>query len=127
MLVSYKTAQPQRLPKEHEEKSEAELNELGFVVCPEKPTTAPGQKLWWENNQWTILESSESEIDIQWQQVRTKAERLLAESDYKVLKAYETQTPVSPEWVAYRQVLRDVYNNVNDDDPFGINWPSKPN
>ena len=43
MLVSYKTAQPQKLPKEHEGKSEAELNELGFVICPEKPEITPGQ------------------------------------------------------------------------------------
>lgn len=67
MLVSYKSAQPQKLPKEHEGKPEQELNELGFVICPEPPQIIPGQKLWWENNTWTIKEPNESEIAIQWQ------------------------------------------------------------
>jgi hypothetical protein len=126
MLVSYKTAQPQKLPKEHEGKSEAELNALGFVVCTEKPEITPGQKLWWENSAWVIQEPNEAEIAIQWQSVKTESERLLAETDYKVIKAYEAQIPVEPEWVSYRQALRDIYNNVNDINPFDVPWPQTP-
>lgn len=126
MLVSYKTAQPQKLPKEHEGKSESELNALGFVVCPETPEITPGQKLWWVNNAWVIQEPNEAEISIQWQAVKTESERLLAETDYKVIKAYEAQTLVAPEWITYRQSLRDIYNNVNNINPFAVEWPQKP-
>jgi hypothetical protein len=126
MLVSYKTAQPQNLPKEYESFTEEQLNVLGFVICPEKPEIIPGQKLWWENNQWTMQEPNESELAIQWQAVKTQAERLLFESDYKVLKAYESQTPVDPGWITYRQELRDIYNNVNNINPFAVIWPNKP-
>jgi hypothetical protein len=126
MLVSYKTAQPQKLPKEHEGKSEAELNAIGFVVCPEKPEMTPGQKLWWENSAWVIQEPNEAELAIQWQSIKTESERLLFESDYKVIKAYEAQIPVEPEWILYRQALRDIYNNVNDINPFAVEWPNRP-
>ena len=126
MLVSYKTAQPQKLPKEHEGKSEAELNNLGFVICSPKPEIISGQTLWWENNQWVVKEPTEGELSIQWQSVKTQTEKLLFESDYKVLKAYETQTPVASEWVVYRQSLRDIYNNVENINPFDVSWPIRP-
>jgi hypothetical protein len=126
MLVSYKTAQPQKLPKEHEGKSEAELNALGFIICSEKPEITLGQKLWWENNQWVIVDPNQAEIEIQWQTIKTESERRLAETDYKVIKAYEVQIPVEPEWVEYRQALRNVYNNVGDINPFAVDWPKKP-
>jgi hypothetical protein len=126
MLVSYKTAQPQKLPIEHVGKSEQELNVLGFVICTVKPSFIPGQKLWWENNQWTIQDPNESELAIQWQKIKTESEKHLAETDYKVIKAYELQVPVSPEWVEYRQALRDIYNNVAGLNPFAVDWPQKP-
>jgi hypothetical protein len=124
MLVSYKTAQPQTLPKQHEGKTEQELNALGFVVCPEPPTISPGHKLWWENNQWSVVPPNDAETEIQWQKVKDQSVLLLAASDYRVLKAYESQTPVDPFWVSYRQSLRDIYNNTEGLDPFDITWPS---
>jgi hypothetical protein len=55
-----------------------------------------------------------------------KAERnkRLSESDWVVAKAAEVQNPAPPEWVAYRQQLRDVTSQVGF--PFNIVWPVKP-
>jgi hypothetical protein len=126
MLVSYMSAQPQKLPTKYEGMTETELNAAGFVICPDKPDVVPGQTLWWENNQWTVREPTDSELAIQWQAVKNQAERYLSETDYKVLKAYESQNLVDPQWIAYRQSLRDIYNNVDSINPFAVEWPEKP-
>jgi hypothetical protein len=123
MLVSYKGAQPQKLPKKYEGKTEQELNQLGFVICPEPPIVLPGYKLWWQNNQWSTIPPNDAEIEIQWQTVKDKAVSMLQASDYRVLKAYEAQVPVEPFWINYRQNLRDIYNNKEGLNPFDINWP----
>jgi hypothetical protein len=123
MLVSYKTAQPQKLPIEHTGKSEQELSVLEFVICPVKPSYIPGQKLWWENNQWTIQDPNESELEIQWQKIKTEAQKRLSDSDYKIIKLYELKADVPVVLFNYRQALRDIYNNINVINPFSPNWP----
>ena len=49
---------------------------------------------------------------------------LLAESDIAVLRAYETNTPVSQAWVDYRQALRDITSKAGF--PENFRWPVKP-
>lgn len=122
-LVSYKGAQPQIIPAEYANKSEASLNELGFVVCPDKPEIIPGQVLYWENNEWKIREPNESELDIQWQHIKDEAVRKLAETDYIVIKAYELSLPINENAVLYRATLRGIYNNINNLNPFDVTWP----
>jgi hypothetical protein len=123
MLVSYKTAQPQKLPKEHEGKSEAELNIIGFVICPPKPETIPGQTLWWENNDWVIKEPTEGELAIQWQSVRNRRNNLLAESDVYIVKAKENNELADVGVIYYRKTLRNI---TEQDNPFAIDWPEQP-
>lgn len=123
MLVSYKSAQPQKLPKEHEGKSESELNALGFVICPEKPEITPGQKLWWENNAWVIQEPNEAELAVQWQAVKNEVARLLEEADRYVIIAYEKGQKTDNSIVKYRKQLRKVAGQPN---PFAITWPIRP-
>lgn len=126
MLVSYKTAQPQKLPVDLEGKTEAELNDLGFVVCGPKPEVLPGQTLWWENNGWVVRDPGEAELALERTRVQnTVVERLFA-SDYKVIKAYEQGILPDPEWVTYRNSLRDIYNTVDTVDPFSIVIPVRP-
>lgn len=122
-LVSYKGAQPQIIPPEHSNKSEEKLNELGFDVCPEKPEIIPGQILYWKNKEWKVREPNEAELDIQWQTVKNEAVRRLSETDYIIIKAYETSSQVDVNAITYRQALRDIYNNINNLNPFAIEWP----
>jgi hypothetical protein len=83
------------------------------------------------NNQyyqnWILTNATEEEISErlqqQWFQIRSIRNTYLSESDW-------TQLPDSPlseikkqEWIIYRQSLRDV---TNQEDPFNIEWPTKP-
>lgn len=124
MLISYHGAQPQELPQDYADKTEVELNALGIVVCPNKPACNPGQVVFWQFGMWNIREATESEREIQWQTIKNEVVRLLSETDYKVLKAYENAVPVDQTVTTYRQLLRDIYNNVNDINPFQVTWPT---
>lgn len=55
--------------------------------------------------------------------LRGQRNRLLAESDWVVLRAADTGQPVPPEWLAYRQALRDI---TEQPDPLNIEWPVAP-
>ena len=55
-----------------------------------------------------------------WDRVRTKRNRLLAETDFHAL----ADVTMSDEMTAYRQALRDV--PADNADPDDISWPTKP-
>lgn len=123
MLVSYMGAQPQKLPEEHQNKTETELNDLGFTICPEKPTIIPGQKTIWANNTWTIVDPNSAELSIQWQKIKDEVDRLLKESDQDIVLSYEKNKSVDASILQYRDNLRTVLKSSN---PFDISWPEKP-
>lgn len=58
-----------------------------------------------------------------WRSVRIQRDRLLAECDWIVARAYERGEQVAPEWITYRQALRDITRQGN---PSFITWPQKP-
>jgi len=58
-----------------------------------------------------------------WASIRQQRARLLAGSDWLVTKAAESGQLVPPEWVAYRQALRDITLQA---DPWAIVWPVMP-
>lgn len=62
------------------------------------------------------------EID-PWREVRRERDRRLSETDWIVLRAVERGEPAPPEWLAYRQALRDV---TKQPDPEAIDWPEAP-
>ena len=49
---------------------------------------------------------------------------LLLESDGAIASYTDTGQPVPPEWIAYRQALRDLPSQPGV--PYEINWPVKP-
>lgn len=57
-------------------------------------------------------------------QVRAERNRLLSETDFAVLRAYETKTEIALELAAYRQALRDVPQQPGF--PTNVVWPQKP-
>jgi hypothetical protein len=56
--------------------------------------------------------------------VRQQRDRLLAETDWVVIKAKETDSTLSTSFKSYRQALRDV--PLQDGFPHNISWPEKP-
>lgn len=70
-----------------------------------------------------VLGDHEVYHEQRWVSVRAERDRLLAESDWVVPRAFETNTPVPAEWLAYRQALRDITKQRN---PFQVVWPTAP-
>lgn len=58
------------------------------------------------------------------QELRSKRNYLLSESDWIVVKSYELGEEVPAEWITYRQALRDL--PANTEDPKSPVWPIKP-
>jgi len=59
-------------------------------------------------------------------EVRRERDTLLADSDWRVIKAQETGTPMSQAWVDYRQALRDITDHANFPWLDDADWPVKP-
>lgn len=106
--------------------TEEELVDAGYFPAENPPAITYPEILDWINNTWVIRQPNQSEKDALWIRVRAECVRLLSESDYKVIKAYEAGIPVATAWINYRQALRDLYNNVNNLDPYFIVWPDQP-
>jgi hypothetical protein len=51
-----------------------------------------------------------------WAALQTYALTALSESDRTVIRCYEKAIPVPPEWVAYREALREIVR-APDGDP----------
>ena len=56
--------------------------------------------------------------------VRNKRDRLLQETDWRVIKAYERSENLPAEWEVYRQALRDITSQAGF--PYEVTWPTKP-
>lgn len=56
--------------------------------------------------------------------VRAQRDAKLAESDWRVIKALESNAPQDFEWAAYRQALRDITSQAGF--PWTIDWPTQP-
>lgn len=56
--------------------------------------------------------------------VRKERDELLAATDWRVIKAYETGSNIPAEWELYRQALRDI--TTQEGFPHDITWPTQP-
>ncbi len=90
------------------------------LTCLPIPESPPG--LGWEfacdTGEWVRCGT-----EAVWQAVRERRDALLAQSDWVTLRAQEQGVPAPPEWLAYRQALRDI---TLQPDPCGIDWPVPP-
>ena len=67
------------------------------------------------------------EFDMAMEDLRTKRNKLLADSDYTVLQDSTYTDAQVAEWVIYRQALRDITNNLTTvEDVNSVTWPTKP-
>lgn len=103
-----------------------EITDAGYTEVSNPPSYDYPNVLEWVAGSWVVRAPNNSDIMNQWTLIQAEAVRLLSQTDYKVLKAVESGIPLSTPWIDYRQALRDIYNNVNNLDPFFINWPEQP-
>lgn len=104
-----------------------EIADAGYVQVTDQPLVAYPNRVDWNGTDWVTREPNENEVSVQWESIKKECQKLLSETDYKVIKAYESNTTLSQAWITYRQELRDIYNNVNNLDPWNITWPALPN
>lgn len=66
------------------------------------------------------------DIEAEWEQVRTKRNQLLTESDVYVLPDRWAAMTLEQQqaWTDYRQALRDIPQTFSD--PSDVVWPTKP-
>ena len=63
----------------------------------------------------------------EWKQIRAERNRLLAETDWVVIKARENGGQVAEKWKTYRVALRDIPSEQSDATKYSeITWPTKP-
>lgn len=137
MLYSYKNEYPKSIPEritlsngtkrtDSSTFTEEELNDAGYKLVPNPPFVDTHQKIEWNGNDWNIIFKSEADKQQEWRNIQEICLRILKDTDYRVLKAYELGVQVNPELVKYRQAIRDVFNNVENVDPWNVVWPIKP-
>lgn len=77
--------------------------------------------------QWEVglLDPAIVEYDksLEWKSIRVKRTELLQDSDWVLLPYSPITGSKLDEWVQYRENLRNITNN---DNPFEIEWPTKP-
>lgn len=91
-------------------------DESGQFLNPGDPPTEH-HEFDYATKQWVFLSESA------WGAVRWQRNRLLAGTDWVVLRAQDQGEPVPQEWLDYRQALRDVTEQA---DPLNIEWPTPP-
>ena len=63
----------------------------------------------------------------EWKQIRTERNRLLAETDWVVIKARENGGQVAEKWKTYRVGLRNIPSEQSDATKYSeITWPTRP-
>jgi hypothetical protein len=108
-----------------------------MALYPDKEWTVDGDS--YRGIRWGAMNMKESErpteefielkrqelIDAQkWGKLREERNKRLSQCDWVTLKAYSTGVPVSDEWKAYMQALRDL--PANTEDPTSPTWPQEP-
>ena len=59
--------------------------------------------------------------------LREERDRLIAQSDWMIVRAKETSTNIPAAWKTYRQQLRDLPSGLDTVDKVNIvTWPSEP-
>ena len=81
----------------------------------------------WEEIQAKINEINDAEP---MRLLRIERDRLLSETDWVSTRSVDSGTPVSQEWVAYREALRDLPATADPKLENGaltnVTWPEKP-
>lgn len=71
------------------------------------------------------IAAQERELDKE-KQTRTERNNRLKDTDWRVIVSVERGEPLEPEWITYRQALRDITTHVNFPWLDDADWPVKP-
>jgi hypothetical protein len=74
----------------------------------------------------TAEQIQQAEYDNAIEEVNNKRNILLQETDWIVIRAVDTSTPMPVDWQVYRQALRDITAHTNYPFLQDEDWPIKP-
>lgn len=137
MLYSYNGGYPATIPQrirlsngltrtDRSTYTPEEIADAGYVQVADQPSVSYPNVLEWTGTDWNIRVPNENEVLVQWEFIKKECQKLLFDTDYKVIKSYELSIQLSQSWIDYRQSIRDLYNNVNNVDPWNVVWPVLP-
>ena len=93
----------------------------GLVIDYQPPQPSP-QHVWDAASKRWLVVASDADIAVQ---VRSARDGLLAEGDWRAVRAWERGVPMEAAWLHYRQALRDV--SAQTGFPRAVVWPAPPN
>ena len=85
--------------------------------------------LTWNGSEIVKDDTAKAAYDLaeEWKRIRTERNRLLAETDWVVIKARENGGQVAEKWKTYRVGLRNIPSEQSDATKYSeITWPTKP-
>ena len=83
----------------------------------------------WDGTKIVKDDTAKAAYDLaeEWKRIRRERTRLLAETDWVVIKARENGGTVPAAWKTYRVALRDIPAEQSDKTKYSeITWPTKP-
>ena len=102
------------------------FNESGHITTNLEGTH---YHLTWNGSEIVKDDTAKAAHDLaeEWKQIRTERNRLLAETDWIVIKARENGGQVAEKWKTYRVGLRNIPSDQSDATKYSeITWPTKP-
>ena len=102
------------------------FNESGHITSNLEGTH---YHLTWNGSEIVKDDTAKAAYDLaeEWKQIRRERNRLLAETDWIVIKARENGGTVSSAWRTYRVALRNIPSEQSDVTKYSeITWPTKP-
>ena len=112
---------------------ETEINIQGFYQSGHITETIDGisYHLKWDASKKEVVKDDTAKtahnLAEEWKQIRTERNRLLAETDWVVIKARENGGTVPAKWKTYRVALRDIPSEQSDKTKYSeITWPTRP-
>lgn len=77
---------------------------------------------------WNIGQKNQNWMDLELEEQKKKINKqrddLLLASDWVSIRAFDTNNPISTDWLNYRQSLRDT--TAQEGYPWNVIWPEKP-
>ena len=102
------------------------FNESGHITTNLEGTH---YHLTWNGSEIVKDDTAKAAYDLaeEWKQIRTERNRLLAETDWVVIKARENGGQVAEKWKTYRVGLRNIPSEQSDATKYSeITWPTRP-
>ena len=105
------------------------FGQSGYITSAVKEGTSYHLK--WDSSKKEVVADDTAkatwELAEEWKRIRKERTRLLAETDWVVIKARENGGTVPAAWKTYRVALRDIPAEQSDKTKYSeITWPTKP-